>query len=103
MVARAFVLIDALPSKEKAVFESLGKVPEIISKRLLTQRVGQGDIIVLLQAPDTDGLERLITNQLRSVPNVHTIIRVLPHATLLGPVRALMDEMAREVEARGKV
>ncbi|HEV8360251.1 MAG TPA: hypothetical protein VGR28_07350 [Candidatus Thermoplasmatota archaeon] len=101
-MTRAFVLIDALPKREKDVFDSLGKVQGVIGRRLLPQRVGQGDIIVLLEAPDADGLERLITNQLRSVPNVHTIIRVLPHATLLGPVRALMDEMYREVEARGK-
>jgi hypothetical protein len=99
-MARAFVLIDALPNRERDVFDALGKVQAIVGRRLLKQRLGQGDVIALLEAPDEDGLERLITNELRSVPWVHSIRRVMPHHTLFGPVQREMEELHREAEAR---
>lgn len=102
-MARAFVLIDALPRKEQLVFDSLGKMPAVVSKRMLPQRVGQGDIIALVEATDHDEVERFITNQLRSLNFVHNIIRVQPHQTLLGGVHKLMEEMYKEADARHKV
>lgn len=99
MAQRAFVLIDALPKREQDVFVALAKVPGVIARRMLPQRAGQGDLLVLVEAPDAAGLERLMTNQLRSVGGVHNIIRLRTDATLLGPLQKLMREMYEEADA----
>lgn len=102
MPARAFVLLDALPKREQDVFNALDKVSGVVSKRMLPQRAGQGDILVLVEAADDHGLERLLTNEMRSVHGVHNVIRVRADATVLGPLQRLMTQMHAEVEARGK-
>lgn len=99
-MARAFAMIDALPRREQDVYEALAKVPAVVSRRLLTQRVGQGDILVLLEAADNTALEKVFTNELRSVQWVHNIIRIQPHHTLMGPVQKLMGEMYAEADAK---
>ena len=101
-MTRAFVLIDAVPKHEEDVLEALGKFPGVVGRRRLQQRVGQGDIIALLDASDGVELEKLITSRLRSVAWVHAIIRVQPHHTLMGPLLRVMEEMHHEADAAKK-
>ena len=99
-MARAFVLIDVLPNRDKEVLEALGKMPFVIAKRPLKQRVGQADLIALVEGKDQGELETFITSRMR-MTWVHSVKRVQPHHTMLGWVQREMEEMAREVEARG--
>jgi DNA-binding Lrp family transcriptional regulator len=101
-MVRAFVLIDALPRRDTEVLESLGKFPQVIAKRALKERVGQADLIALLEGKDQDEIEKLITGHLRGVAGIHTIKRIMPHHTILAPVQLVMEDMYREVEQKRK-
>lgn len=98
-MAHAFVLIDALPSKEKDVLEALGGWPFVVSRRLLKQRVGQADIIALIEGKDQAELETFIISRMRN-SWIHSVKRVQPHHTMLAWVQREMEDMMREVEAR---
>ena len=95
-MVRAFVLVDTLPGREKDVFNSLGKVPSVILKRMLKEKVGNAEIIVLLETPDPDGVDKILTGQVRGISGVHTVRKVQTHHTLVGPILKVMDEMERE-------
>lgn len=97
---QTFVLIDALPKREQDVYEALGRLPFVVSRRLLPHRAGQGDILALVETADKMELERRLTNDLRGVPHVHNIIRLRTDATLLGPLSKAMEEMYHEAQRR---
>lgn len=98
-VARAFVLIDVLPNREKEVLEALAKMPFVVAKRPLKQRVGQADLIALIEGQDQAEVETFITSRMR-MSWVHSVKRVMPHHTMLAWVQREMEDMAREVESR---
>lgn len=97
-MARAFLLVDALPRREQAVFEALSRIPAVVSKRMLKEKIGNADMLVLLEAADADAVESIIAGQLRGVSGVHTVRRVMLHHTIVGSVQRLMSEMADEVQ-----
>jgi DNA-binding Lrp family transcriptional regulator len=63
----AFVLIDILPSKERAVYGELSEVKEIVELHPL---VGDYDIIAKVEADDLDVLARIVIDKIRSIPGV---------------------------------
>jgi DNA-binding Lrp family transcriptional regulator len=63
----AFVLIDILPSKERAVYNELTEVKEIVELHPL---VGDYDIIAKVEADDLDVLARIVIDKIRSIPGV---------------------------------
>jgi hypothetical protein len=100
VTARAFILIDAVPNRENDVYESVLKFPGVVAARRLKQRVGQGDVLALVEAPTQEELERIISSRMRSLTWVHAIIRIMPHHTMMGPVYGLMEEMYKEADRR---
>lgn len=100
-MARSFVLIDTLPNREQEVFENLGSIPGVLSRRILKQKVGPMGIMILVEAPDTASIEKLVGGQIRNVPWVRSVQRVMPQHTILAPMSAAMAEIERELAARG--
>lgn len=97
-MARSFVLVDAIPGREDDVYEALGSVPAVRGRRKLTQKVGNADILALVEAADSNGIEKVMTGTLRGISGVHTIRRVALHHTIVGGLRKLMTEIEREVD-----
>jgi DNA-binding Lrp family transcriptional regulator len=63
----AYVLIDIVPSKERAVYNDLSEVKEIVELHPL---VGDYDIIAKIEADDLDVLARIVIDKIRSIPGV---------------------------------
>lgn len=95
-MAHSFVLIDAIPGMENAVWESLGKVRQIVVKRRLNPKVGNAEFLVLVEGLDPDAVEKTITGIVRGIGGVHTVQRLSPHHTLASKLLPLMQEMERE-------
>ncbi|MGQ0535343.1 MAG: hypothetical protein ACT4PT_04650 [Methanobacteriota archaeon] len=99
-MSRAFVLIDALPGREDDVFESLSKIPAVIGRRMLAQKVGNAEIIIMVEAKDQDMIEKVVSGQIRGVGGIASVRRVMTHHTIASPLRSVMEEMEKEASKK---
>jgi DNA-binding Lrp family transcriptional regulator len=63
----AYVLIDIVPSKERAVYNDLSEVEEIVELHPL---IGDYDIIAKVEADDLDVLARIVLDKIRTIRGV---------------------------------
>ncbi len=98
-MTRAFILIDALPGQEDVVLVGLDKVAGVVSKRSLNQKVGSADIVALVEAADTDAIDKIMSGRLRGLTGVYTVQRLKPGETQ-GMLSSLLAQMEKEAGAR---
>jgi len=71
-----FVLVTTASTKEKEVYDALGKVEEIVDLHPL---FGEYDILAKVVAGTHDAIARVVVDEIRSIPGVidtRTLMRV---------------------------
>lgn len=71
---KAFVAIHCETGKESPIIRKLMELKGISE---VTGTLGLYDIIVKVEAPDSKGLEDIITKQIRKIPNVLTTMTLM--------------------------
>lgn len=100
MVSRGFVLLDVVPGREEAVFQALGRVPQVLARRKLSTHTKFYEVLVLAEAETDEDLERFTASTLRTLPGVKTVQPITVEFTMTGPLQKVMEEMENEAEKR---
>jgi DNA-binding Lrp family transcriptional regulator len=66
-MAIGFALLSISPLHEKAVYEKLRQISEIVEVHPL---FGEFDILVKVEAPDIDSIGNIVINKIRSIQGV---------------------------------
>ena len=66
-MATGFALLSISPLHEKAVYDSLTNIPEVVEVHPL---FGEYDILVKIQAKDIDTIGNIVINKIRSTKGV---------------------------------
>ncbi len=66
-MATGFALLSISPLHEKAVYEQLTRIPEVVEVHPL---FGEYDILVKIQASDIDTIGNIVINKIRSTKGV---------------------------------
>ena len=66
-MATGFALLSISPLHEKAVFEQLGQIPEIVEVHPL---FGEYDILVKMECSDIDSIGSIVIRKIRSIKGV---------------------------------
>jgi DNA-binding Lrp family transcriptional regulator len=79
---KVVVRVDAAPGFETAVEQNLRRAKSVVA--VGRQKLGNYDLVVLVDVPDDAGLERVLSNELRTISGVRAIERVAePDASIL--------------------
>ena len=92
-MATAFVLVDAVPGMTDSVFASLAKLQ---GKGLVAKEKVKSlsyDILVKVEAPDDDAIEKFIQGHLRFISGVAAVRRVKDHGSEEPQVRTAMQKL----------
>ena len=68
-MAVGFVLISVEPKAERAVYDEMIKIEEVVE---LYPLFGEYDLIAKVEANDYDGIGEIVVTKIRSVPGVQT-------------------------------
>jgi DNA-binding Lrp family transcriptional regulator len=66
-MATGFALLSISPLHEKAVYERLSRIPEIVEVHPL---FGEYDILIKIECPDIDSIGHVVINKVRSIKGV---------------------------------
>lgn len=94
-MVRRFVLIDAVPGMEEALFTSLDEVEAVVGKAMLDPKIENHDVLILVEAPNDDDVRKILSTYVRGIAGVGSLMTVDPRdasRSLRRQAKALADK-----------